>query len=204
MDGRNSAISSPIPKWQPSSPKTRNSAASSARSPTCSASAATRSRPYTRQSRPNRRNRHCLRLRNRLTRNRQRPTFPMTLRQSRKPHKANLLLAQRRLTPRRMIPRRTLNVIAFARSKRYVYATNNLGNSTPPHAKRAGENLQNPWRMGWDSNPRYAFTHGGFQDRYLKPLGHPSTKGGAPSCDQSAPPSICERLMRQCRPAPDI
>ena len=30
------------------------------------------------------------------------------------------------------------------------------------------------WRMGWDSNPRYAFAHGGFQDRCLKPLGHPS------------------------------
>ena len=30
------------------------------------------------------------------------------------------------------------------------------------------------WRMGWDSNPRYAFTYGGFQDRCLKPLGHPS------------------------------
>jgi hypothetical protein len=30
------------------------------------------------------------------------------------------------------------------------------------------------WRMGWDSNPRYAHTYGGFQDRCLKPLGHPS------------------------------
>ena len=30
------------------------------------------------------------------------------------------------------------------------------------------------WRMGWDSNPRYAYTYGGFQDRCLKPLGHPS------------------------------
>ena len=28
--------------------------------------------------------------------------------------------------------------------------------------------------MGWDSNPRWACTHGGFQDRCLKPLGHPS------------------------------
>jgi hypothetical protein len=32
--------------------------------------------------------------------------------------------------------------------------------------------------MGWDSNPRYAYTHGGFQDRYLKPLGHPSSLPG--------------------------
>jgi hypothetical protein len=28
--------------------------------------------------------------------------------------------------------------------------------------------------MGWDSNPRDAFTPAGFQDRCLKPLGHPS------------------------------
>jgi hypothetical protein len=32
----------------------------------------------------------------------------------------------------------------------------------------------NKWRMGWDSNPRCACTHAGFQDRCLKPLGHPS------------------------------
>ncbi len=30
------------------------------------------------------------------------------------------------------------------------------------------------WRMGWDSNPRRACTLGGFQDRCLQPLGHPS------------------------------
>jgi hypothetical protein len=30
------------------------------------------------------------------------------------------------------------------------------------------------WRMGWDSNPRRACTLAGFQDRCLKPLGHPS------------------------------
>jgi site-specific DNA recombinase len=30
------------------------------------------------------------------------------------------------------------------------------------------------WRMGWDSNPRDACTPGGFQDRCLQPLGHPS------------------------------
>lgn len=30
------------------------------------------------------------------------------------------------------------------------------------------------WRMGWDSNPRYGLPHAGFQDRFLKPLGHPS------------------------------
>ncbi len=32
------------------------------------------------------------------------------------------------------------------------------------------------WRTGWDSNPRWASTHGGFQDRCLKPLGHPSVR----------------------------
>ncbi len=36
--------------------------------------------------------------------------------------------------------------------------------------------MRGKWRMGWDSNPRYACTHGGFQDRCLKPLGHPSSK----------------------------
>src|ERR1051325_7947254 len=30
------------------------------------------------------------------------------------------------------------------------------------------------WRRGWDSNPRYPRRYGGFQDRCLKPLGHPS------------------------------
>ncbi len=30
------------------------------------------------------------------------------------------------------------------------------------------------WRRGWDSNPRYSLLHAGFQDRCLKPLGHPS------------------------------
>ena len=30
------------------------------------------------------------------------------------------------------------------------------------------------WRKGWDSNPRYHCWHAGFQDQFLKPLGHPS------------------------------
>lgn len=34
--------------------------------------------------------------------------------------------------------------------------------------------LQVFWRKGWDSNPRYPCGHAGFQDRCLKPLGHPS------------------------------
>lgn len=33
------------------------------------------------------------------------------------------------------------------------------------------------WRKGWDSNPRYPCGHAGFQDRCLKPLGHPSGPG---------------------------
>jgi len=36
------------------------------------------------------------------------------------------------------------------------------------------ETLQPARRMGWDSNPRMAFTINGFQDRRLQPLGHPS------------------------------
>ncbi len=44
--------------------------------------------------------------------------------------------------------------------------------------RRWGDGLkwrQTPrWRMGWDSNPRGGFPPGGFQDRCLKPLGHPS------------------------------
>lgn len=41
--------------------------------------------------------------------------------------------------------------------------------------------------MGWDSNPRNAFTFGGFQDRYLKPLGHPSAARN-PRLDRRAIP----------------
>ena len=37
-----------------------------------------------------------------------------------------------------------------------------------------GRTIEN-WRKGWDSNPRWACTHAGFQDRCLKPLGHPSS-----------------------------
>ena len=41
------------------------------------------------------------------------------------------------------------------------------------------------WRMGWDSNPRTRCRVGGFQDRCLKPLGHPS---GAPILSALRPP----------------
>src|SRR3954469_23826638 len=35
------------------------------------------------------------------------------------------------------------------------------------------------WRKGWDSNPRYPCGHAGFQDRCLKPLGHPSSSAAS-------------------------
>ena len=40
----------------------------------------------------------------------------------------------------------------------------------------AGGSCAMAWRKGWDSNPRYPCRHGGFQDRCLKPLGHPSAE----------------------------
>ena len=57
-----------------------------------------------------------------------------------------------------------------------------------PYTRLAGERLrptrptlhvvfiQQGWRRRWDSNPRDPFEPNGFQDRHLKPLGHPSIK----------------------------
>src|SRR5271155_4193535 len=49
------------------------------------------------------------------------------------------------------------------------------------------------WRMGWDSNPRWACAHAGFQDRCLKPLGHPSlprrAMPGQPLADRAGGPA---------------
>jgi site-specific DNA recombinase len=45
--------------------------------------------------------------------------------------------------------------------------------------KSAGNGVRSSvldWRKGWDSNPRYPCRHAGFQDRCLKPLGHPSVR----------------------------
>ena len=42
---------------------------------------------------------------------------------------------------------------------------------------RYQETTATAWRKGWDSNPRYPCRHAGFQDRCLKPLGHPSSFG---------------------------
>ena len=51
------------------------------------------------------------------------------------------------------------------------------------------------WRRGWDSNPRYRFRHGGFQDRCLQPLGHLSQRGIlAPSL-----PAFCGCLDERAR-----
>jgi hypothetical protein len=58
------------------------------------------------------------------------------------------------------------------------------------------------WRMGWDSNPRYACTYGGFQDRCLKPLGHPSqlrrtyaVTRRISSVDEAAPVTACVTFL---------
>ena len=37
------------------------------------------------------------------------------------------------------------------------------------------------WRRGWDSNPRTSHPVGGFQDRCLRPLGHPSGRASVPT-----------------------
>ena len=65
------------------------------------------------------------------------------------------------------------------------------------------------WRMGWDSNPRCAFTHGGFQDRCLKPLGHPSD---SPPYHETAPrrlplaptPALTAAPLAWTTPAPRV
>ena len=50
----------------------------------------------------------------------------------------------------------------------------------PPPLKRPSESTAYRiyWRREWDSNPRYAFTHTRFPSVRLKPLGHPSARGG--------------------------
>ena len=44
----------------------------------------------------------------------------------------------------------------------------------PLNQPRFATNLGVDWRKGWDSNPRESCPSAGFQDRCLKPLGHPS------------------------------
>jgi hypothetical protein len=57
--------------------------------------------------------------------------------------------------------------------------------------------LEHPWRRRWDSNPRYRFRYGGFQDRCLKPLDHSSAR----SVQQRAPNSNFCDPTQACREA---
>ncbi len=52
------------------------------------------------------------------------------------------------------------------------YCGPNCGPKTQ-YSKKNNE-INKLWRKGWDSNPRYPCRYAGFQDRCLKPLGHPS------------------------------
>lgn len=49
------------------------------------------------------------------------------------------------------------------------------------------------WRKGWDSNPRYPCGHAGFQDRCLKPLGHPSNCSRIKQLEGKASRTGCEQ-----------
>src|SRR4051812_942548 len=51
------------------------------------------------------------------------------------------------------------------------------------------------WRKGWDSNPRYPCRHAGFQDRCLKPLGHPSVFGRQRLSRGARPGKASNRMM---------
>ena len=58
------------------------------------------------------------------------------------------------------------------------------------------------WRMGWDSDPRATCAAAGFQDRCLKPLGHPSAtfaKGGSPARELRARINHAGIRARFCR-----
>ncbi len=56
------------------------------------------------------------------------------------------------------------------------------------------------WRKGWDSNPRYPCGHAGFQDRCLKPLGHPSGPGAVVMGEAGSrpPASGCDGVRCAC------
>ena len=51
-------------------------------------------------------------------------------------------------------------------------AAERRSSTTPPNMEREARAAN--WRREWDSNPRWTRAHAGFQDRCLKPLGHPS------------------------------
>ena len=48
---------------------------------------------------------------------------------------------------------------------------------TRPQNTKFPKNFKGPWRRGWDSNPRYAYTYNGFRDRHNRPLCHLSAAG---------------------------
>ncbi len=52
-----------------------------------------------------------------------------------------------------------------------VLALRDFAEIRPQDAERCESEKE---RMGEDSNPRWTFAHCGFQDRRLRPLGHPS------------------------------
>jgi predicted nucleic acid-binding protein len=80
-----------------------------------------------------------------------------------------LLTRDRRLAAPRAITRRSNWYNSIGRRS---YAANTSDRRISPD-NRAGR-IVCRWRKGWDSNPRYPCRHAGFQDRCLKPLGHPS------------------------------
>src|SRR5215470_8298714 len=57
------------------------------------------------------------------------------------------------------------------------------------------------WRTEWDSNPRESCPSAGFQDRCLKPLGHPSGADKSITCG-AVSMNKCERRLRRTAGAP--
>ena len=64
----------------------------------------------------------------------------------------------------------------------------------------SGRVVDRRWRMGWDSNPRGTRAPAGFQDRCLRPLGHPSAAryhqpGGRRSRRKHRPAANCAHRL---------
>ena len=72
------------------------------------------------------------------------------------------------------LPRSTLRLVMVASGRRQTAIVVMTIVMPITEAKSRLLNLNKLWRRGWDSNPRYGLPHAGFQDRCLKPLGHPS------------------------------
>ena len=79
-------------------------------------------------------------------------------------------------------------------------AANNAPRSVPLSTSAVGRIIMLKicaWRRGWDSNPRTPYGVSGFQDRRLKPLGHPSNvhsseSGGLPTHYPAFASTSCE------------